>query len=174
MERAPRRIAPDALQDLLLGDMTAFLDDMPFFPEGTKGAVHGAGHEVHAHRGPDIAAAASELMGDGVCGFTKMIVLGTAYVVCVLHNLKFPEPLISLDFRMVWKTKSHTCSPRQFSPESKACFWVHSFRVSKGDFLKSPYIRQAENILYQEIGAALGIQKDQVLDYLIGKIEGKC
>ena len=40
--------------------------------------------------------------------------------------------------------------------------------------MKSPYIRQAENILYQEIGAALGIQKDQVLDYLIGKIEGKC
>lgn len=35
------------------------------------------------------------------------------------------------------------------------------------------YMQQAEDILYQEIGAVLGIQKDQVLDYLIGKIEGK-
>ena len=35
------------------------------------------------------------------------------------------------------------------------------------------YMRQAEDVLYQEIGAALGIRKDQVLDYLINKIEGK-
>ena len=56
----------------------------------------------------------------------------------VLHNLQCPEPLILLGFRVDWKIKNYTCSPHQFSPKSRVCFWVHSFRVSKGDFLKFP------------------------------------
>ncbi len=35
------------------------------------------------------------------------------------------------------------------------------------------YMRQAEDVLYQEIGAVLEIPKEQVLDYLIEKIERK-
>lgn len=35
------------------------------------------------------------------------------------------------------------------------------------------YMRRAEDVFYQEIGAVLGIPKNQVLDYLINQIEGK-
>ncbi len=59
----------------------------------------------------------------------------------------------------------------------KCIYFRKRQRISEGKKATAAdekYMRQAEDILYQEIGAVLGIQKDQVLDYLIGKIEGKC
>ena len=34
------------------------------------------------------------------------------------------------------KAENQICSPHQFSPKSRVCFCVYSFRVSKGDFQK--------------------------------------
>ncbi len=97
----------------------------------------------------------------------------------LLSRIPDIEPLTGLDEKTLesaYKDALRTYNTEEWIKLIKTIYFRKKKRIDKGQkvtAIDEKYMKLAEDILYQELGEALEIPKEQVLDYLIREIEGK-